>query len=118
VSTRAHLLVVLIAALPALFVLRLVRRRALRAKYSLLWLAVGAILMVTAVFPGLVDHAAETLGISYPPAVYLMIAIVFLLIVVMHFSWELSRLEERTRTLAEEIALLRATRPDDEEVTS
>jgi hypothetical protein len=45
-----------------------------------------------------------------------MIAIVFLLIVVMHFSWELSRLEERTRTLAEEIALLRATRPDDEEV--
>lgn len=115
-STRAHVLVVLIAALPALFVLRLVRRRALRAKYSLLWLAVGAVLMVTAVFPGLVDHAAEAIGISYPPAVYLMIAIVFLLIVVMHFSWELSRLEERTRTLAEEIALLRATRPEDDEV--
>jgi hypothetical protein len=115
VSTRAHLLVVLVAALPALFVLRLVRARALRAKYSLLWLAVGAVLMVTAIFPGLVDHASSALGISYPPAVYLMIAIVFLLMVVMHFSWELSRLEERTRTLAEEIALLRATRPDDDE---
>ncbi|MCU1484938.1 MAG: hypothetical protein JWN67_1684 [Actinomycetia bacterium] len=116
-SFRAHLLVVLIAALPALFVLQLVRRRALRAKYSLLWLAVGAVLMVTAIFPGIIDHAADAIGISYPPAIYLMIAIVFLLIVVMHFSWELSRLEERTRTLAEEIALLRATRPDDEPVT-
>jgi hypothetical protein len=116
VSTRAHLLVVVIAALPALFVLRLVRQRALRAKYSLLWLAVGAVLMLTAIFPGLVDHASEALGISYPPVIYLMIAIVFLLMVVMHFSWELSRLEERTRTLAEEIALLRATRPDDEQV--
>jgi hypothetical protein len=115
VSTRAHLLVVLIAAFPALFVLRLVRRRALRAKYSLLWLAVGAVLMITAIFPGLVDRASDALGISYPPAVYLMIAIVFLLMVVMHFSWELSRLEERTRTLAEEIALLRATRPQDED---
>jgi hypothetical protein len=117
VTTRAHVLVVLIAALPALFVLRLVRRRALRAKYSMLWLAVGAVLIVTAVFPGLVDRASDALGISYPPAVYLMIAIVFLLMVVMHFSWELSRLEERTRTLAEEIALLRATTPDDEQVT-
>jgi hypothetical protein len=118
VSTRAHLVVVLIAALPALFILRLVRRRALRAKYSLLWLAVGAVLVLTALFPGLVDHASDALGIEYPPVIYLMIAIVFLLLVVMHFSWELSRLEERTRTLAEEIALLRATRPDDaDEVT-
>ncbi len=115
-TTRAHFLVVLIAMLPALFVLRLVRKRALRAKYSMLWLAVGAVLVVTAVFPGLVDRVSDALGISYPPAVYLMIAIVFLLMVVMHFSWELSRLEERTRTLAEEIALLRATKPDDEQV--
>jgi hypothetical protein len=28
--------------------------------------------------------------------------------VVVHYSWELSRLENRTRTLAEELALLRA----------
>ena len=35
-------------------------------------------------------------------------AIVFLFFVVVHFSWELSRLEERSRSLAEEVALLRA----------
>jgi hypothetical protein len=29
------------------------------------------------------------------------------MLVVMHYSWELSRLEERSRTLAEEVALLR-----------
>jgi hypothetical protein len=113
-SWRAHLVVIVLAMLPALFVLRLVRRRALRAKYSLLWLAVAALLLVTAVFPVLVDEVSEVLGIDNPPAVYLMIAIVFLLMVVMHFSWELSRLEERIRTLAEELALLQATRPDDE----
>ena len=66
-STRAHLVVVLIAALPALFILRLVRRRALRAKYSLLWLAVGAVLVLTALFPGLVDHACfEVEGGRHP----------------------------------------------------
>jgi hypothetical protein len=115
VSWRAHLVVIVLATLPAVFVLRLVRRRALRAKYSLLWLAVAAVLFLTALFPFLVDEVSELLGIDNPPAVYLMIAIVFLLMVVMHFSWELSRLEERTRTLAEELALLKATRPEDEE---
>ena len=35
-------------------------------------------------------------------------AIAFLFVVIVHFSYELSRLEDRTRTLAEELALLRA----------
>lgn len=112
-STEAHILVVLLAALPALFVLRLVRRRALRAKYSMLWLAVAGLLFLTALFPFVVDGITEFFGVENRPAVYLMIAIVFLLMVVMHFSWELSRLEERTRTLAEELALLRADEPED-----
>ena len=38
----------------------------------------------------------------------LFLAVGFLFFVVVHFSWELSRLESRVRTLAEEIALLRA----------
>jgi hypothetical protein len=36
---------------------------------------------------------------------------VFLMAVVAHLSWEVSRLEERTRRLAEEIALLRPVPP-------
>lgn len=110
-TLRAHLLVALLAAASVLFILRLVRRRALRAKYSLLWLVVGVALAFTAVAPGLLDRVSRLLGIDYPPAVYFLIAIVFLLLLVAHFSWELSRLEERTRTLAEELALLRADQP-------
>ena len=45
-----------------------------------------------------------------------MLAIGFLLLVAMHFSYELSRLEKRVRALAEELALLRGPveEPDDE----
>lgn len=108
----AHLAVALIGVIPMLFVLRLVRRRSLRAKYALLWIGVGVGVAFVAIAPGVLDHVSSWLGISYPPAVYLMIAIVFLLLVAVHFSWELSRLEDRTRTLAEELALLRATEPE------
>lgn len=104
---RAHLVLFLITLAALGFVVRLVRQRHLRAKYAMLWLSVGAVLLVFAAFPRLLDWTAGRVGIFYPPAAFLLLAVAFLFMVVIHFSWELTRLEERTRTLAEEVALLR-----------
>ncbi len=106
-STRAHVLVVILAAAVIVFIFQLVRRRQLRAKYSVLWLSIGLVLAVFAVFPGLLEPLSDAVGIDYPPATFMLMAISFLLVLVLHFSWEISRLEDRTRTLAEEVALLR-----------
>ena len=48
------------------------------------------------------------LRIYYAPTTLFLVAIGFLLLVCIYFSYELSRLEERTRVLAEELAILRA----------
>ena len=105
-TTRAHVVILIVAALTIVFILRLVRRRQLRAKYSMLWLTVGVAVAVFAVFPDLLNPISSALGIYYQPATFLLFATVFLLCIVLHFSWELSRLEDRTRTLAEQQALL------------
>jgi hypothetical protein len=107
VTGRAHLALVLLTLGMLGFVLHLVRSGRLRAKYALLWSTVGAGLVVLAAFPGLLDWASSAVGIYYPPAAFLTAAVAFLFVLTVHFSWELSRLEERTRTLAEELALLR-----------
>jgi hypothetical protein len=107
VTGRAHLVLFLITLAALLFVVHLVRKRNLRAKYAMLWLSIGALLLVVAAFPRVLDWMAARAGIYYPPAAFLLLAVAFLFLVVIHFSWELSRLEERTRTLAEEVALLR-----------
>jgi hypothetical protein len=107
VTGRAHFVLVLISAGMLGFVLHLLRSGRLRAKYAMLWSTVGAGLVILAAFPGLLDWTAVRLGIYYPPAAFLMAAVAFLFVLGVHFSWELSRLEERTRTLAEEVALLR-----------
>jgi hypothetical protein len=107
VTGRAHLVLVLISAGMLGFVLHLLRSGRLRAKYAMLWSTVGAGLVILAAFPGLLDWTAGRLGIYYPPAAFLMAAVAFLFVLSVHFSWELSRLEERTRALAEEVALLR-----------
>ena len=92
--------------LPFLFVIiRLVRTRRLRAKYSFLWLVVGSVVLAFCVIPGLLEGLALRIGILYPPALLFLGAIMLLLFLSVHFSWELSRLEDRTRTLAEELAL-------------
>ena len=109
-SGSAHVLVGFLALGALFFVVRLVRLQVLKAKYSILWLTVGAALAVAAAAPGVLDWFAEQLGIGYEPTLFLLLAIGFLLLLSMHFSYELSRTERRLRTLAEELALLRRDR--------
>lgn len=104
---RLDVFVVGVALLNVAVMLELVRRRQLREKYALLWLAVGIGGLVLGVGRGLVDRVADAVGVEYGASVAFLGAILFLLLVCMHLSWEVSRLEERTRVLAEELALLR-----------
>jgi hypothetical protein len=107
-SGQAHILIIVATLLTALFIVRLVRARQLRSKYALLWAVVGTMLLVLAVFPGVLNTASDWLDVAYSPTIFLLLAVGFLFLIVIHFSWELSRLENRTRTLAEELALLKA----------
>ena len=107
-TTAAHIFVALTTLAMILFVARMLRRHSFKSKYALLWLAVALVMGTLAVFPGLIDNAAYAVGVDYPPAAFLGVAVAFLLFVVVEFSWELSRLEERSRILAEEVAFLRA----------
>lgn len=88
-------------------VLEMLRRRQLKEKYAVLWVLVACGSMLLAAFPGLLDRVAELLSVADPPNLLLFGAVVGLLFVCLHLSWETSRLEDETRTLAEEVALLR-----------
>ena len=103
----AHLVFAVLALLALVLIINLVRLQALKAKYSVLWLTVGALLAVAAAVPGVLDWVADKVGVTYQPALFLLLGFGFLLLLAMHFSYELSRLETRVRTLAEELALLR-----------
>lgn len=104
-STSVQLLAVCLTIPFLLVIVRLVRKRRLRAKYSFLWLGVGSVILAFTLIPGLMESLATTVGILYPPALLFLGAIMLLLFLSVHFSWELSRLEDRMRTLAEELAI-------------
>ena len=112
-SGRAHVLVVLVVLAGVFFLLRVLNRRQMRGKYTLLWMFVGVLVLVLAAFPVLLDRVSHFLRIYYAPSTLFIAAIGFLLLVCVYFSFELSRLEERTRILAEELAILRAEQETD-----
>lgn len=107
---RAHIVLAIITIATWIFIARLLRRGQLRAKYSILWLSIGSVMVVLSVSPQILDRVSDWIGIDYAPATLFLGAIVLLLLIVAHLSWELSRLEDRTRTLAEEVALLNLSR--------
>jgi hypothetical protein len=113
-SGRAHVLVFLVTIAGAIFVLRLLRQRQMRGKYTLLWMSVGLAVLVIAAFPSLLDRVSRFLHIYYSPSTLFLVAIGFLLLVCVYFSYELSRLEYRTRILAEELAIVRSLRDADD----
>lgn len=85
----------------------MLRRQRLREKYAVIWAFVAATTVIVAVFPGLLDAAARFLGVQVPANLLFFGAIMLLLVISVQLSYEIGRLEERTRTLAEEVALLR-----------
>ena len=85
----------------------MMRRHRLREKYAVFWGLVAVATLVVAAFPAVLYAAARLVGVAVPANLLFFVASMVLLMVTVQHSHELSRLEERSRTLAEEIALLR-----------
>lgn len=88
-------------------VIDFVRRGLLKEKYSVLWL--GAIFAVTilAFWNSLIDTVAGLLGISYAPSLLFLVAFIFVIMILLHFSVVISILTDKNKTLAQELSLLR-----------
>jgi len=88
-------------------VVEMLRRKKLREKYAIWWLVVGIATLILAAFPQLLDVVARTVGIQLPSNLLFILSILMLLGVTLHLSWEISVVEDETRALAEEVAILR-----------
>ena len=107
-STRTQIVAVLITALLFLFVFELVRRRRLLERYALLWLGSTFVLLVLAVWTGLLDRLTRLVGIATPSNALFAFAFAFVLVLLLHFSLAISRLSDETKILAQQVARLDA----------
>lgn len=93
------------AALVLIVVIELLRRRQLRERHAIWWLVAGLMALIVGIFPGTLDWAAGLIGIEVPINLTFFVSIGILFLVCLQHSAELTRLESKTRTLAEHVAL-------------
>ncbi|MEO5316154.1 DUF2304 domain-containing protein [Pseudarthrobacter sp. CC12] len=90
-----------------LIIFEMLRRRHLREKYAVIWIVIGAGMLVLVAFPQLLFWSSSVLGVKVPSNLLFAIALVLLVSVCLHLSFEQSQAEDEIRILAEEVGILR-----------
>lgn len=104
---RPIIVIVILAALAiAATVLVYLRRQRIREEYSLLWILMGAGIVVFAIFNDLVGSVARTLDVAYEPSLAFFLGFCFTLLLLFHYGLEISRLSEQNKMLAQELGLI------------
>ena len=92
-----------------LYILEMVRRRKLREEYSILWLFGSAVILVLSLKQDWLVSLARAVGIAYPPSFLFLVGILFILLILIHFSIAISKLHQMNKKMAQEIALMKGT---------
>lgn len=90
-----------------LIIFEMLRRRHLREKYAVIWIIIGVGVLVLVAFPQLLFWSSSVLGVKVPSNLLFAIALVLLVSVCLHLSFEQSQAEDEIRVLAEEVGILR-----------
>ena len=105
----------ILAVAGSLFVLgliiELVRRRQLKEEYSLLWILTAVVLLVFALWYELLLKVTDLIGAVLPSSTLFFFGLVFVLLMLLHFSVRVSMLERRITALVQEIGLITISRP-------
>ena len=102
-----YLFAVVLAALLLILLFSLLRTRRIREKYVGVWIVVAAAVLIMAIFPGVAFWLTDLVGVRTPVNLLFAVGSAVLLAVCIQLSSEVSALEDETRTIAEELALLR-----------
>lgn len=101
-----QILAIVFSVTLVLIVIETIRRNLLNVRYALMWLGAGLIILALSVYRPLLDWIARRLEIAYPPSLLFLIAFVFMLLIVLHYSLVISSHRSSIRRLAQSIALL------------
>jgi hypothetical protein len=106
---KTNVIVIIGAISMLMLVLELVRRRRLREEYSWLWLFTALFYVLVAAWPGFATWLTNILGASNPSTVFTFLGLQFLILILIQFSIQLSKMKTQIKDLTQELAILDAT---------
>jgi len=88
-------------------VIELVRRRKLREEYSWLWLLTGAVIVALVIWYDLLVAVTHLIGAIAPTTTLFIFGLLFLMLISLHYSIQISKLSFQVKEMAQQLTLLR-----------
>ena len=89
------------------FVVELVRRRRLREEYSWLWLLTGVVIILLVVWYDLLVFITHLIGAIAPTTTLFIFGLLFLMLISLHYSLQISKLSHQVKEMAQQLTLLK-----------
>ena len=99
---------IILAILVIIYIIGSVRKNQLSIKTSFGWIIASLIMLFLAIFPHSLDWLSIALNVSYAPALFLTLCIVFLIVLNFNFSKKLALQQEKIMDLAQEVSILKS----------
>jgi hypothetical protein len=88
-------------------VVELVRRRKLREEYSWLWLLTGAVIILLVIWYDLLVFLTSFIGAIAPTTTLFIFGLLFLMLISLHYSIQISKLSHQVKEMGQQLAILR-----------
>lgn len=106
ISGKLQISMLIAVGLYFLIVFRLLKRRNLNLKYTLLWLLSGAIMLMLAVFPQILGWLAALVGVYDPTNALFALMFFCVIIILMSLTAIVSKLNEKSKKVVQTLALI------------
>ena len=104
---RQKIFAIVASILIMLVVVELVRRRRLREEYSWLWLLTGAVVILLVVWYDLLLFITRLIGAVAPTTTLFIFGLLFLMLISLHYSIQISKLSRQVKEMAQQLTLLK-----------
>ena len=99
---------IIVALLIILYIFYSIRKNKLDIANSFIWIIFCFILLFLSIWPTSLDWLANLLGIAYPPALFLAVAIVILFIMIFIQSKKIEDLHKKVIDLGQELSIIKS----------
>ena len=104
-SIQIRVILILISGLTMYYIIKKIRESKLEIEQSLFWIVFSTLIILMSIFPKCVYWLTDMLQIQSPVNFVFLLIIFILIIKSFSLTLQLSRLENRFKTLVQEIAL-------------
>lgn len=98
---------IIISVLCIIYVISEVRKKRFSIKESFWWMIASFVMLILSIFPYSINWLAKVFGIAYPPSLFFVFCIIFLIFINFRNSKKIAEQHEKIIELGQNISILK-----------